>query len=66
MAISPVCWHVTAQFTKIAKMKIYGKFSIKILKALFLISLSLAIVLLLKNFENNLSFKEYGLRDQKA
>jgi hypothetical protein len=35
----------------------------KILKALYLISLSLAIVLLLENFKSNLLFKEYGLKD---
>ena len=38
----------------------------KILKALYLIFLSLATVLLLENFKSNLLFKEYRLRDQKA
>ena len=38
----------------------------KILKALYLIFSSLATVLLSENFESNLLFKEYGLRDQKA
>ena len=63
MAILLIYWHATVQFIKIVRMKTYGKFSIKILKALYLISLSLATMLLLENFKSNLLFKEYGLRD---
>ena len=63
MAILPIYWHATIQFIRIVRMKTYGKFSMKILKALYLIFLSLATVLLLENFKNNLLFKEYRLRD---
>ena len=63
MAILLVYWHATVQFTRIVRTKTYSKFFIKILKALHLISLSLATMLLLKNFKSNLLFKEYKVRD---
>jgi hypothetical protein len=63
MVILSVCWHATVQFTRIVRVKTYSKSSMKILKVLYLISLNLATVSLLKNFKSNLSFKEYRLRD---
>ena len=63
MAILPVCLYATVQFIKTARVKTYGKSSMKTLKALHLISLSLATILQLGNSKSNLLFKEYGLMD---